>query len=143
MQRGMSLALIRPRNTRFNYRLKKPGEVDAEREAYRRAARQASWLDKELAELQPSPYRFMFRFEDAGGTHLYTNGDWEAYAMFYRERNRAGEAAALRWMDHKFNEEFPARGMVFAIGNQMKRPRTWQLLGVIRMDEASQIEMPL
>jgi hypothetical protein len=31
--------------------------------------------------------------------------------------------------------------MVFAIGNQAKRPKTWQLLGVIRLDEMKQGEL--
>lgn len=39
-----------------------------------------------------------------------------------------------------FNDVYPRKGMVFAIGNQAKRPQTWQLLGVIRLDEAKQGE---
>ncbi len=35
-------------------------------------------------------------------------------------------------MDGVFNEDYPRRGMVFAIGNMTKRPQTWQLLGVLR-----------
>jgi hypothetical protein len=37
-----------------------------------------------------------------------------------------------------FNDDYPAKGMVFALGNQAKRPQTWQLLGVIRLDEMTQ-----
>jgi hypothetical protein len=33
------------------------------------------------------------------------------------------------------------KGMVFALGNQAKRPQTWQLLGVIRLDEMLQGEL--
>lgn len=61
--------------------------------------------------------------------------------MFYRERLRRGETAALAWMDGTFNEDYPRRGMVFAIGNQAKRPQVWQLLGVIRLDERRQAEL--
>jgi hypothetical protein len=86
---------------------------------------------------------FRFTFEDESGKHDYQNGDWEAHAMFWRERNRMSEARALKWMDETFNNDFPKRGMVFAIGNQMKRPQTWQLLGVIRLDETEQSELPL
>jgi hypothetical protein len=42
-----------------------------------------------------------------------------------------------------FNVEYPLKGMVFAIGNQAKRPQTWQLLGVIRLDEQTQGELVL
>jgi hypothetical protein len=31
--------------------------------------------------------------------------------------------------------------MVFAIGKQAKRPQTWQLLGVIRLDDTPQGEL--
>jgi len=140
-ERGQSLALVRPRNTRFIYAAKTAEEIEEEREAYRRAARQTSMLDQELADLNPSPFEFRFRFEDNGGKHDYQNGDWEAHAMFWRERQRTSEAEALRWMDGKFNDECPRRGMAFAIGNQAKRPQTWQLLGVIRLDETSQGEL--
>lgn len=137
-QQGQSLALIRPRNTRFTYRAKKPADIEADREAYQQAARQTSFFDAELAALEPSPFEFKFRFEDASGSHEYRNGDWEAHAMFWRERQRTCEAEALRWMDGVFNEDYPRRGMAFAIGNMAKRPQTWQLLGVLRLDEVRQ-----
>ena len=140
---GHSLAFIRPRNTRFLHKAKSATVIEAEREAFRLAARQTSMFDRELAELEPSPFDFRFKFDDASGRHDYQNGDWEAHAMFWRERNRTSEEAALKWMDVTFNEEYPARGMVFAVGNQAKRPQTWQLLGVIRVDEIDQGELPL
>jgi hypothetical protein len=138
---GDSLALIRPRNTRFLAKPKTRVEIDEERDAFRRAARQTSMFDKELAELDPSPYEFRFQFEDEAGKHDYENGDWEAHAMFWRESKRTSAAEALKWMSALFNEEYPKRGMVFAIGNQAKRPQTWQLLGVIRLDEVVQREL--
>ncbi|MGX7709355.1 hypothetical protein [Methylobacterium sp. Gmos1] len=137
-ERGQSLALIRPRNTRFTYRAKKPADIEADREAYKRAACQTSFFDEELAALDPSPFEFKFSFEDAAGRHEYRNGDWEAHAMFWRERQRTSETEALRWMDGVFNQDYPRRGMAFAIGNMFKRPKTWQLLGVLRLDEAKQ-----
>lgn len=141
MELGQSLALIRPKNSRFIAKKKSVAAMAEERESYRRAAGQTSMFDKELAELEPSPFEFRFRFEDDAGKHDYENGDWETHAMFWREQKRRGEAAALAWMDQTFNEEYPSKGMVFAIGNQAKRPQTWQLLGVIRLDQQTQSEM--
>lgn len=63
--------------------------------------------------------------------------------MFFLERSRSNEKKALEWMDHVFNEDYPKRGMVFAIGNMAKRPQTWQLLGVIRLDVENQSELDL
>jgi len=141
-ERGLSLALIRPRNARFLYKPRKPNEIEEARQAYQRAARQKSFLDAELAELEPSPYDFRFTFEDDGGSHDYQNGDWETHAMFFKRRQSQSEAKVLEWMDHIFNEDYPRRGMAFAIGNQAKRPQTWQLLGVLRLDVLKQAELP-
>jgi hypothetical protein len=142
-ERGLSLALIGPRNTRFSAKPKSAAEIEEEREAYRIAARQESFFDQKLADLEPSPYEFRFSFDDESGSHSYQNGDWEAHAMFFRERHRTSETRALEWMDVVFNEEYPRRGMVFAIGNMAKRPQTWQLLGVIRLDKNRQAELQL
>lgn len=140
MERGQSLALIRPQNTRFIAKAKAKAAIEEERDAYRRAAGQSSMFDQELAELEPSPYEFRFKFEDESGKHDYENGDWETHAMYWREQKRRGDQAAIKWMDETFNDVYPRKGMVFAIGNQAKRPQTWQLLGVIRLDEAKQGE---
>lgn len=111
-----------------------------EREAYARAARQGSLLDKELETLEPSPYEFKFKFRDDEAEHTYVNGDWEAHAMFYNGRRRSSEVEVLQWMDETFNVKYPAKGMAFAVGNQAKRPHIWQLLGVLRLDELSDSE---
>ena len=137
-RRGRSLALIRPRETRFFYKPKSAAEIAKEKAAYSRAARQGSLLDKELEALEPTPYKFKFQFQDAEHAHTYTNGDWEAHAMFYNGRRRGQtEAEVLDWMDHSFNVVYPAKGMAFAVGNQAKRPHVWQLLGVIQLSELS------
>lgn len=141
--RGQSLALIRPQNTEFYYRTKRPGEVEAERHAYAEAAgRQGSFFDAQLKALEPSPYEFRFRFEDGAGRHDYSNGDWEAHAMFFHGVKREGsDSAALKWMQKTFNDDYPRRGMLFCIGNMAKRPQTWQLLGVLRVDEPDQLDL--
>jgi hypothetical protein len=62
--------------------------------------------------------------------------------MFYQQQRRAGsEQAALDWMSEKFNEEYPRKGMLFCVGNMAKRPQTWQLLGVLRVDDTAQLAL--
>ncbi|MBB6467944.1 hypothetical protein HNQ96_003827 [Aminobacter lissarensis] len=140
-RRGQSLALIRPLEPRFLWKRKSDAAMAEERDAYGRAARQGSLLDKELETLEPSPYEFKFKFRDEEAEHTYTNGDWEAHAMFYRGvHSGKPEHEVLDWMDQTFNVEYPARGMAFAVGNQAKRPHIWQLLGVLRLDELSSAE---
>lgn len=53
--RGMTLALIRPREPRFSWKPKSDKEIDTERRAYEAAAKQLSLMDKELAALNPAP----------------------------------------------------------------------------------------
>jgi hypothetical protein len=45
-----------------------------------------------------------------------------------------GEAASLR----TYNEKYPSKGMVFAMGTVKARPRQWLLLGVIRLNELTE-----
>lgn len=136
---GKSLALVRPRNAHFYYRPKSPDQIEKERQTYAEAARQSSFFDDALKALEPSPYEFRFKFEDDAGAHDYANGDWEAHAMFFHGRRREGsDQAALEWMSRKFNEEYRERGMLFCLGNMAKRPHTWQLLGVLRVDDTRQ-----
>jgi hypothetical protein len=136
---GRSLALIRPRNTKFYCKKKKPEELEEERRTYADAARQGSFFDDQLKALVPSPYEFRFKFEDGAGPHDYANGDWEAHAMFFNGRRRWGnEQETLDWMFKTFNEEYPRKGMLFCVGNMTRRPQTWQLLGVLRVDDTGQ-----
>ena len=88
--RNQSLALIRPRNTRFIYKKKSNIEIAEQREAFERAARQTSMFDKELAQIEPTPYYFRFKFDDDSGAHNYENGDWEAHAMYWRATAKMG-----------------------------------------------------
>jgi hypothetical protein len=141
MSAGHSLTLIKPRNSKFIAKRKTTSELEDEREAYRLAANQGSFFDKELAEFELSPYDFRFRFEDDGGSHDYQNGDWETHVMFWKWRQLYGEAETLKRMSGVFNDEYPKKGMLFALGNQAKRPQTWQLLGVIRYDEPQQDDL--
>lgn len=64
--------------------------------------------------------------------------------MFYNESRRGrSEKEVLEWMEHRFNVEYPQKGMLFAVGNQAKRPQVWQLLGVLRVDETTQTALAL
>ncbi|MET3927766.1 hypothetical protein [Devosia sp. 2618] len=137
--RGNSLALVRPKLPKFIYKKKTVDQLEEERASYKLAAAQTSFFDEDLAALEPTPYEFRFKFQDADSAHNFSNGDWEAHAMYFAGRKRGmSEAEVLDWMDHTFNVEYPQRGMLFAVGNQAKRPQTWQLLGVLRVDATEQ-----
>lgn len=139
---GMSLAVIRPRNTRFRWSLKSETDIKEEREKFRLAARQMSFFESELESLEPTPYHFSFEFSDGSGSHTYQNGDWEIHATFFHAlRRESSSERAIAWMDHQFNKEYPERGMMFCLGNVHRRQHTWMLLGVLRVDDTKQNEL--
>jgi hypothetical protein len=139
--RGASLAIIRPSNTKFKYRKKSETTLEKEARAYLETSRQQGLLDKEPAMFRPSPYEFAFSFHDGDGKHTWLCGDWETHATFFKWRGRYGEAETLRNLSGLYNDEYPQRGFVFAIRNMAKRPQTWQLLGVIRLDSTGQLTL--
>jgi len=137
---GNSLTLIRPRNSRFFWKRKQHGVMEAEREGYKRASRQNSLFDKEIAALEPVPYTFAFSYEDDAGQHLNQCSDWETSATYWKLTNQYGEAEALRHLSETYNEKYPNSGMVFSMGTVKRRPGQWLLLGVIRLDTVSSEE---
>lgn len=131
---GASLALVRPHESRFGYRRKSENDIDEERRKFEQAAKQKSFFDKELARIEPSPYEFRLRFRDENGWHDHRCEDWETTAAFWNLRRSHGEEIALKHLDETYNNQYPRKGMVLALGNMAGRPQTWLLLGVIRSD---------
>lgn len=139
---GQSLALIRPDRTHFYWTIKSEYEVSAERALYQRASSQLTLFDKEIAALEPCPFLFKFDYKtEDGKLHEATCGDWETSATFYRFQKRRGTTGALEKMNEIFNELYPARGMVFAMGTHSRYPGTWLLIGIIRLNSSRQLSL--
>ena len=137
--RGETLALIRPTNLRLQVKTKSPTEISQEKAGYANAVRQVSFLTKELDPLEPCPYRFRFLYEDeTGGKRTSTADDWETTATFFNFRKRYGEQAAVTEMRKIFGVDYPAKGVVFAMGTHSQRPKQWLLVGIIRLNETDQ-----
>jgi hypothetical protein len=142
--KGMSLALVRPRRSRFHWKAKTGEQIGNERQAYEAAAQQKSFLDPDLVALNPCPYAFHFDWVDADGKpHESTCDDWETAATFYRRERRVGREAALASMDETFNRDYPARGMAFAMGTHSRRPKQWLLVGILRLDQVPQTSLAI
>jgi hypothetical protein len=137
-EKGGSFALIRPKESKFRYKPKSSSQIDEERKKYKSAALQQSFLDEELAEIDPSPYEFKLKFRDENGWHDHQCEDWETTAAFWRLRQSHGEEAALKHLDNTYNTLYPEQGMVLALGNMARRPQTWLLLGVVRLNHPDQ-----
>ena len=138
---GKSLAIVRPTHLEFSIKPRTPADYDALCRAYKLAAAQKSFLDRELRAFKPPPFRFRIRFEDADGIHHHECGDWETIAAFSKWRDLYGEEQAIKNLTEKYNAEYQKRGMVVALGTMAKRPRTWTLLGMIRADEYKQADL--
>lgn len=141
---GMSLTLVRPVSVRFRSKAKTSDQMADERRAYKDAARQKSFLhpDADLIALEPCPYAFQFDWTDADGKgHIATCDDWESTAMYYRLQKEMDSSKVLAKMEKTFGEEYPRKGMAFAMGTHSRRPDQWLLVGVIRLDPVDQ--MPL
>jgi hypothetical protein len=139
---GETLALIRPRKPRFFWESKSKEKLEQQAIEYQAVARQLSFFASDTKPLEPCPYEFKFRYlSQDGQEHNSTCDDWETSATFFRWEKRLGAEAALQRMNQIFNQEYPAAGMAFAMGTHSRFPKTWLLVGVIRLDHALQSEL--
>lgn len=131
---GRSLTLIRPRNVKFISKRKSQKDFEIELSAMRKAQAQKSLLEDDLELIQPCPYEFRIRFEDDDGNHDMECGDWETAATYFNRVHKDGEAKVISHLKNCYEVEYPKKGMVLALGTQMKYPKQWLLLGILRLD---------
>ncbi len=136
---GNSLALIRPTDVELIVRPRKKSELEEIQEAYQAQAKQLSLFDEELAAYQPCPLEFKIRFKDGDGKERKKLcGDWETEAAYFNLRRSYEEREVIAHLRRMYSEEYPRRGITFALGNMQKRPQTWQLLGIFPARESAQ-----
>lgn len=139
--RGESLTLIRPESFSFGWRAKTPSKLEAEKSARDKTLAQGSLLERELAVLEPCPYDLIVSFTDASGPHRMQCGDWETPAAFFKWKNLYGEAEALKKLKDKYENEYARNGVAFAMGTMNRYPKTWMLLGIIRLNHSDQLKL--
>jgi len=101
-------------------------------------------LDAELKALNPCPYAFHYDWTDANGvSHKATCDDWETAATYYRRERAMGAKAAIADMAKTFGQDYPAKGMAFAMGTHSRRAEQWLLVDVLRLDFADQMSLAL
>jgi hypothetical protein len=120
---GCSLALLRPTDVQFYWSRRKAAEIEAEQQAYQLAARQHDLFDADLASLEPCPFPFRMKFDDASGSHDHQCQDWETEAAFWNIRRSHGEEAALKHLDQEYNQRRPTQGLVPAMATWLPVPR--------------------
>lgn len=139
-EKGRSLALLRPQKPVFIIERKDQDEVEEERERNKGFAAQPDLFNAAAAIIpyEPCPFRFKYRYTTDDGEREGTCQDWETDATFFRWSKHYGEDAAIANMRRVFGEEYPQKGMVFAMGTHSLYPDTWLINGVIRLDEIIQ-----
>ena len=136
---GKSFALLRPQNPRFIVGRKSREEFAQERNDYEWICKQQDmFYQKDLIPLEPSPFKFKYHYQTDDGDREGTCQDWETDATFFNWSRRYGETEALKYMQRVFGDEYPRKGMVFAMGTHSRYPEIWLINGVIRMDESAQ-----
>lgn len=139
--KGQSLAVVRPEKFEFYYKKRSADDLESVRRSYADAARQTSFLDKELIAFEPPAFEFRVRYVDEGGKHDNECGDWETIAAFRNFSKNYGESEALKKLSETYNERYTSKGLVLALGNMKKRPQIWLMLGIIRADEVTQLSL--
>lgn len=134
-----SFALLKPRVKKFIVEPKKADELKKEAQSITELYAQADLFNSQrLIPRKPCPFRFRYIYEDAEKERTGTCQDWETEATFFKWRNLYGEEKALSEMERVFGEEYPTKGILFAMGTHSQYPDTWLMNGIIRLDEVRQ-----
>lgn len=144
MEEGKTLALLRPRDLKFSIERKSAAEFAKEKHAFAAYAAQPDLFNsKPLIPYEPCPFEFTYKYATDDGDREGTCQDWEIEATFYKWNKLYGETKALEEMRRVFGEEYPKKGMAFAMGTHSLWPDTWLINGIIRLDEVRQMKLDL
>jgi hypothetical protein len=89
----------------------------------------------------PCPYKFKYRYRTDDGIREGTCQDWEIEATYHNWSREYGEQRALADMERVFGKDYPAKGMLLAMGTHSLHQETWLINGVVRQDDIDQGSM--
>jgi len=142
--RGETLTLIKPSEVTLSWTSKSDAALEEERRKHAELVRQISMFDNPAKPLEPCPFEFKFKWKtEQGASHEHTCDDWETSTAFFRRRERHGEVDALKSLKLTYEEDYLRKGMRFALGTHSRRDQQWLLVGVLRVDDQAQQELPI
>lgn len=142
LDKGRSLALLKPKNPEFKIEKKSSSEIKEDAAKFAALRAQPDLFNtKPLIPYRPCPYRFKYSYDTPDGPREGTCQDWEIETTFFKWSNTYGEERALDKMKRVFGEEYPSKGMLLAMGTHSVYRRTWLINGVIRLDEIEQLSL--
>lgn len=140
-EQGKSLALLRAKNIKFDYEKKNADKIREDEYKFREYRAQMSFFNQSQIPYEPCPYRFIYHYESDDGKRVGTCQDWETEITYQRREREHGEVKALDEMCKIFGEEYPKKGMLFAMGTHSQYPDTWLINGIVRLDEIKQLRL--
>ncbi|MBC6439872.1 MAG: hypothetical protein GDA49_05560 [Rhodospirillales bacterium] len=133
--KGRSLALLKAEIIGFRIEKKTTKEVKNENEKFEALRRQAELFNTTpIIPYEPCPYRFKYKYRTDDGEREGTCQDWETEATYYRWAKEYGGEEALAKIQRVYGEDYPKKGMLFAMGTHSLYPDTWLINGVVRLD---------
>lgn len=139
---GRSLALLKAEIIQFKVENKDDADLMAEAQKFEALRAQPDLFNtKSIIPYKPCPYRFKYRYRTDDGVREGTCQDWEIEATFFKWANLYSERRALADIKRVFGVEYPAKGMLFAMGTHSLHPNTWLINGVVRLDNIQQLSL--
>jgi hypothetical protein len=139
---GRSLALLRAEITGFQVERKLDDEIASQKAKFDALHSQPDLFNtKPLIPYSPAPYKFKYSYRMEDGSREGTCQDWEIEATFFKWSKDYGESKALEFMQTRFGEEYPRKGMLLAMGTHSQYPDTWLINGIIRLDQVQQFSL--
>ena len=139
---GRSFALLKPEIIAFKIEKKNDAEIHAEKQLLDNIRAQDDLFAKQVTNnYNPCPYNFKYRYRTDDGIREGTCQDWEVEATYHNWSREYGERRALDDMNRVFGLEYPAKGMLLAMGTHSLHQDTWLINGVVRQDDIAQATM--
>jgi hypothetical protein len=136
---GKSFALLKPEIIAFKIEKKKQDEIKDEKEMFDAIRAQADFFAQQVTNnYNPCPYNFKYQYRTEDGMREGTCEDWEIEATYHKWSGLYGEDRALTEMDRVFGKEYPAKGMLLAMGTHSLHQDTWLINGVVRQNDILQ-----
>ncbi len=132
---GKSLGIVRPDpgSVKFVVKPNKDATAD-EKDISHSIAQQMSLIEEPLKPLQPAEYIFCYNFRSGGEKYKRTIFDWEVQAAWYKFKKLDG-SDALTHLTHMFQDDLPSRNLHFIMGNMLRHPRQFIIVGLLRTKE--------
>lgn len=140
-----SLTLIRPRSICLDAIEKSERRLAKESERHQALSNQLSFFNETAEPLKLCRMSFIISWTDQKNVqHRHECDDWETSAAFNRFEREYGPRRAVEILKQKYEQQYFDAGLVLSFSTHSRRnieygtANQWLLVGLIRLDDASQ-----